>query len=540
MNHDWTLQVPIRVLAGCGLGTNSSHHALRSHTHNTTTTVPRTPIAIMVPVMMTMMLSLLLLPSSLLSLLWMGQKPCGVMGFSLGRVGSFPQRRLATTTTTTSTTTRWTLQLLASSVDDNYNDDDNDGDEDQVTCRIQVIGVGGGGGNAVNHMISQHDDRLRGVSFFAINTDAQALSLSRVPNVLNIGKSLTRGLGAGGNPAIGREAALENTLDLKKMMQGTDLVFITAGMGGGTGSGAAPVVAEIAKNDCDCLTVGIVTKPFRFEGKRRMKQAEEAIEQLRQRVDTLIVVSNDKLLQLVSDDTPMTEAFVVADDILRQGVIGISEIILRTGLVNVDFADVRTVMKDAGAALMGIGIGQGPNRAIDAANAAITSPLLESPIQNAKRVVFNICGSTNLRLSEINAASEVIYRNCDPNANIIFGALVDPSMNDSVSITVLACDFEEVNSSLTPSTGTGTGSSSSIAAPQSSATPQSSTTTPTMNQYSQIQNGQNDPPNGSASTQSSASTIEPPRVLPKRGFNGPTASDSPRPTNLFRRIQLGE
>jgi hypothetical protein len=192
---------------------------------------------------------------------------------------------------------------------------------DHVPCKIQVIGVGGGGGNAVNHMIQQQDDRLQGVTFYAINTDAQALSQSNVPNVVNIGKSLTRGLGAGGNPIIGKEAALENALELKKMMQGSDLVFITAGMGGGTGSGAAPVVAEIAKKECGCLTVGIVTKPFAFEGRRRMKQAEEAIEQLRLRVDTLIVVSNDKLLQLVEDDTPMVDAFVIADSILRQGVI---------------------------------------------------------------------------------------------------------------------------------------------------------------------------------------------------------------------------
>jgi cell division protein FtsZ len=407
---------------------------------------------------------------------------------------------------------------------------------DHVPCNIQVIGVGGGGGNAVNHMIQQNDDKLLGVSFYAINTDAQALSRSSVPNVVNIGKSLTRGLGAGGNPMIGREAALENALELKKMMQGSDLVFITAGMGGGTGSGAAPVIAEIAKNDCGCLTVGIVTKPFAFEGRRRMKQAEEAIEQLRQRVDTLIVVSNDKLLELVSEDTPMTEAFVVADDILRQGVVGISEIILRTGLVNVDFADVRTVMKDAGAALMGIGIGQGPNRAIDAANAAITSPLLESPIQNAKRVVFNICGSSNLRLSEINAASEVIYKNCDPNANIIFGALIDPTMNDTVSITVLACDFDELNSS------------TSLPTARTAITP-TQLPTPKVDQDREadnnvIQSEIQERPNGNLPTTSSTTpfnnqaTIQPPRVLPKRGFSDPI--DPNRRSSLFPRIKLGQ
>jgi cell division protein FtsZ len=331
---------------------------------------------------------------------------------------------------------------------DSNDDTDNDFSDpyypsvDHVPCVIRVIGVGGGGGNAVNHMVQQKDDNLIGVSFYAINTDAQALSQSSVPNVMNIGRSLTRGLGAGGNPAIGEEAALENALELKRLLQGSDLVFITAGMGGGTGSGAAPVVAEIAKQECGCLTVGFVTKPFAFEGRRRMQQAEEAIAKLRSRVDTLIVVSNDKLLQMVPDDTPMTQAFAVADDILRQGVIGISDIILRTGLVNVDFADVRTVMKDAGAALLGIGVGRGKNRALDAAQAAIDSPLLESPICQAKRVVFNICGGPDLGLSEVNAASEVIYKNCDPDAIIIFGALVDPSMGDTVSITVLACDFE--------------------------------------------------------------------------------------------------
>jgi cell division protein FtsZ len=214
-------------------------------------------------------------------------------------------------------------------------------------------------------------------------------------------------------------------------------------MGGGTGSGAAPIVAEIAKKDCNCLTVGVVTKPFAFEGRKRMKQAEQAIAKLRQQVDTLIVVSNDKLLQIVPDNTPVTDAFLVADDILRQGVVGISEIILKTGLVNVDFADVRAVMKDAGTALMGVGTGVGRNRAADAAVAAISSPLLDFPIQRAKRIVFNIVGGEDMGLSEINEASEVIYENADDNANIIFGALVDPSMKEEISITVLACDFDE-------------------------------------------------------------------------------------------------
>lgn len=306
-------------------------------------------------------------------------------------------------------------------------------------CVIKILGVGGGGGNAVNRMIQT---RIEGVSFWAINTDAQALAKSLAPNVLNIGRALTRGLGAGGDPSVGHKAAMENTKEIERICKGTDMVFITAGMGGGTGSGAAPVVAEIAKNDCGCLTVGVVTKPFAFEGRKRMQQAEQAIEELRKHVDTLIVVSNDKLLRIVPDNTPVTDAFLVADDILRQGVVGISEIILKTGLVNVDFADVRAVMKDAGTALMGVGTGVGKHRASDAAVAAISSPLLDFPIQRAKRIVFNIVGGEDMGLKEINEASEVIYENADDNANIIFGALVDPSMKEEISITVLACDFD--------------------------------------------------------------------------------------------------
>lgn len=304
-------------------------------------------------------------------------------------------------------------------------------------CVIKVIGVGGGGGNAVNRMIQT---RIEGVSFWAINTDSQALDKSLAPNRLNIGRQITRGLGAGGIPSVGEKAALENVNDMKHICKGADMVFITAGMGGGTGSGAAPVLAEVAR-DCGCLTVGVVTKPFAFEGKKRMKQAEEAIENLRKHVDTLIVVSNDKLLRIVPDNTPVTDAFLVADDILRQGVVGISEIIIKTGLVNVDFADVRAVMKDAGTALMGVGTGEGKTRAADAAVAAISSPLLDFPISEAKRIVFNVVGGPGLGLSEINAASEVIYENAHEDANIIFGALIDEKMGEEVSITVLACDF---------------------------------------------------------------------------------------------------
>jgi cell division protein FtsZ len=292
----------------------------------------------------------------------------------------------------------------------------------------------------VNRMI---ETRIEGVSFWAINTDAQALTRSLAPNTLNIGRKTTRGLGAGGNPEVGKSAALENVAEIKQICSGADLTFVTAGMGGGTGSGGAPIVAEIARDDCGCLTVGVVTKPFSFEGRKRMRQANEAIEKLQKAVDTLIVVSNDKLLQIVPDNTPVTEAFLVADDILRQGVVGISEIIIKPGLVNVDFADVRAVMKNAGTALMGVGTGSGKMRAQDAAVAAISSPLLDFPINRAEGIVFNVVGGSSLTLAEINAAAEVIYENADPDANIIFGALIDDNMADEVSITVLATGFSQ-------------------------------------------------------------------------------------------------
>jgi len=314
--------------------------------------------------------------------------------------------------------------------------------EAAAPCLIQVLGVGGGGGNAVNRMISTG---IEGVSFWAINTDAQALSSSLAPQRLNIGRKLTKGLGAGGNPEVGKEAALESSAELQSIVEGSDMIFITAGMGGGTGSGAAPIVAGIAR-DAGCLTVGVVTKPFGFEGKKRMQQAEQSIDELKDNVDTLIVVSNDKLLRIVPDKTPMADAFLVADDILRQGVIGISEIILKTGLVNVDFADVKTVMKNAGTALMGVGTGEGRTRATDAAVAAISSPLLDFPLRKARRIVFNIVGGTSMGLLEVNEASEVIFENADENANIIFGALVDPLMGEEISITVLACDFSDLGS----------------------------------------------------------------------------------------------
>uniref|UniRef100_A0A7S2ZY52 Plastid division protein FtsZ n=3 Tax=Rhodosorus marinus TaxID=101924 RepID=A0A7S2ZY52_9RHOD len=303
-------------------------------------------------------------------------------------------------------------------------------------CVIKVIGVGGAGGNAASRMLGF----IEGVELWNINTDLQALSKSQVSNKLAIGESVTRGLGAGGRWEVGRKAAEESRGAIHDAISGSDLVFVTAGLGGGTGSGAAPVVADIAKQE-GCLTVGVVTKPFSFEGRKRMQQAEIAVEELRMRVDTLIVVSNDKLLQIVPDNAPLQEAFLVADDILRQGVIGISEIILKPGLVNVDFADIRSIMKDSGSALLGIGTGNGKRRAEDCSTAAISSPLLDFPVEGARGIVFNITGGPDMTLHEINSAAEVIYNSVDPDANIIFGALVDESMGEEMSITIVATGF---------------------------------------------------------------------------------------------------
>ncbi len=304
-------------------------------------------------------------------------------------------------------------------------------------AKIKVIGVGGGGGNAVNRMIASD---LIGVEFWTVNTDAQALSHATTQKRLQVGQKLTRGLGAGGNPAIGQKAAEESRDEIATALENSDLVFITAGMGGGTGTGAAPIVAEVAK-ELGALTIGIVTRPFTFEGRRRAAQADEGIEALQSRVDTLIVIPNDKLLSVISEQTPVQEAFRSADDVLRQGVQGISDIITIPGLVNVDFADVRAVMADAGSALMGIGVGTGKSRAREAAMASISSPLLESSIDGARGVVFNITGGTDLTLHEVNAAAEIIYEVVDPNANIIFGAVIDERLQGELRITVIATGF---------------------------------------------------------------------------------------------------
>ncbi|KPQ35590.1 MAG: cell division protein FtsZ [Phormidesmis priestleyi Ana] len=304
-------------------------------------------------------------------------------------------------------------------------------------AKIKVIGVGGGGCNAVNRMI---DTGLSGIEFWTVNTDAQALTYSSTTNAMQLGQKLTRGLGAGGNPSIGQKAAEESRDEIFQAVEGSDLVFITAGMGGGTGTGAAPVVAEAAK-EAGALTVGVVTRPFTFEGRRRTAQAESGIAALQASVDTLIIIPNDKLLSVISEQTPVQEAFRVADDILRQGVQGISDIITISGLVNVDFADVRAVMADAGSALMGIGVGSGKSRAREAAIAATSSPLLETSIDGAGGVVFNITGGSDLTLHEVNQAAEIIYEAVDPNANIIFGAVIDDRLQGEIRITVIATGF---------------------------------------------------------------------------------------------------
>ncbi|MBS6123503.1 MAG: cell division protein FtsZ [Veillonella sp.] len=304
-------------------------------------------------------------------------------------------------------------------------------------ANIKVIGVGGGGNNAVNRMV---ESELKGVQFLSVNTESQVLELSKADVTIQIGEKVTKGLGAGANPQIGEAAAQESREDIIKALEGADMVFVTAGMGGGTGTGAAPVVAECAK-EVGALTVGVVTKPFAFEGKRRRAAAEKGIEFLTQKVDTIIVIPNDKLLQVVDKKCSLSDAFGKADDVLRQGIKGISDLIQIPGLINLDFADVKTIMTEQGEALMGIGIGEGENRAADAAKMAINSPLLETSIDGAKGILLNISGSANLSLFEINEAAEIISDAADPDANIIFGSVIDESLGDSVQVTVVATGF---------------------------------------------------------------------------------------------------
>lgn len=304
-------------------------------------------------------------------------------------------------------------------------------------AKIKVIGVGGGGSNAVNRMM---EGGLQGVDFIVANTETQALDNSQAPVKIQLGEKLTKGLGAGANPQVGEEAAQESREDISKELQGADMVFVTAGMGGGTGTGAAPVVAQCAR-ELGALTVGVVTKPFTFEGKRRKTVAEKGVEALTKEVDTIIVVPNDRLLQVIDKKTPLKEAFVTADEVLRQGIKGISDLITVPGLINLDFADVKTIMKDQGEALMGIGVGEGENRAVDAAKMAINSPLLETSIDGAKGILLNITGSSDLSLFEINEAAEIIQEAADPDCNIIFGSVIDENLGDRVQVTVVATGF---------------------------------------------------------------------------------------------------
>ncbi len=304
---------------------------------------------------------------------------------------------------------------------------------------IKVVGIGGGGTNAVNRMI---DCGVSGIDFLAMNTDLQVLHTAAASEKLQLGEDLTRGLGAGGDPEVGRSSAEESKQEIKRVLEGSDMVFITAGMGGGTGTGAAPVVAEVAR-ELGALTVGVVTKPFSFEGPRRCRSAEEGIEALRGKVDTIIVIPNDRLLNVTEKKATLMEAFRMADDVLRQGVQGISDIITIPGMINVDFADVKTVVANAGSALMGIGYATGENRAIEAAQAAINSPLLETTIDGARGVLLNITGGTDLTLGEVYEAADVIFKATDErDANIIFGTVIDERFDGSVQVTVLATGFE--------------------------------------------------------------------------------------------------
>ncbi len=305
-------------------------------------------------------------------------------------------------------------------------------------ARIKVVGVGGGGCNAVNRMI---EEEVKGIEFIAINTDAQALLFSKAETRVHIGEKVTRGLGAGGNPEIGRKAAEESQEELERVLAGSDMVFITAGMGGGTGTGAAPVVASIARK-LGALTIGVVTRPFTFEGRRRTEIALKGIEALKEQVDTLIVIPNDRLLQIVDKKASLQDAFKVADDVLRQGVQGISELITVPGLINLDFADVRTIMSEGGAALMAVGEAEGDERARKAAEEAVASKLLDVTIQGARGILFNITGGPNLTLLEVNEAAEVIRDAARSDANLIFGAVIDPEMGDRVRVTVIATGFD--------------------------------------------------------------------------------------------------
>ncbi|SEN62961.1 cell division protein FtsZ [Amphibacillus marinus] len=307
---------------------------------------------------------------------------------------------------------------------------------------IKVIGVGGGGNNAVNRMI---EHGVQGVEFIAVNTDAQALNLSKAEVKIQLGTKLTRGLGAGANPEVGRKAAEESKEQLEEALQGADMIFVTAGMGGGTGTGAAPVIAQVAK-EIGALTVGVVTRPFMFEGRKRSTQAVVGIDGLKENVDTLIVIPNDRLLEIIDKNTPMLEAFREADNVLRQGVQGISDLIATPGLINVDFADVKTIMSDKGSALMGIGVATGENRATEAAKKAISSPLLETSIDGARGVLMNITGGGNLSLYEVQEAADIVTSAADQEVNVIFGSVINEELKEEIVVTVIATGFDDTKS----------------------------------------------------------------------------------------------
>lgn len=336
-------------------------------------------------------------------------------------------------------------------------------------AQIKVVGVGGGGSNAVNRMIAEG---LRGVEFIAVNTDAQALLMSDAPQRIRIGDKLTRGLGAGGNPEVGKKAAEESSDDLEEVITGADMIFVTCGMGGGTGTGAAAVIAEIAKST-GALTIGVVTRPFGFEGSRRQTLAVDGIESLKEKVDTLIVIPNDRLLEIVDKRASMTDAFRTADDVLRQGIQGISELITVPGLINLDFADVRSIMTGGGASLMSVGVATGETRAVAAAESAVSSSLLDVTIEGAKGILFNITSGPDLSLYEVNEAAEIVRQKAHPEANIIFGAVIDENLDEELRITLIATGFEDVAARRTPVVaGTGRPAPESISDSKTIAFPQ--------------------------------------------------------------------
>ncbi|MHB0924644.1 MAG: cell division protein FtsZ [Bellilinea sp.] len=342
--------------------------------------------------------------------------------------------------------------------------DMNYGLQPESFARIKVIGVGGGGCNAVNRMI---EEGLNGIEFITVNTDAQALLLSKAPTRVRIGDKSTRGLGAGGNPEVGRKAAEESAEELYEVLKGSDMVFVTSGLGGGTGTGAAPIVAQIAK-EVGALTIGVVTRPFSFEGSRRQQAAEGGISKLKEHADTLIVIPNDRLLQIVDKKVSLTEAFKTADDVLRQGIQGISELITVPGMINLDFADVRAIMSEGGAALMAVGHATGEDRAKAAAELAISSQLLDITIDGARGILFNVTGGSSLTLFEVNQAAAIIKETAHPDVNLIFGAVIDPNMGEEVRITVIATGFDRPTNMRSPLLETRPASKESLAFPASS------------------------------------------------------------------------